>query len=64
MQVSAEIGQRREFVLKRALLIYEDQVSKRDQFATVHEIVREGALLDPDAAHGTISTCFPAAHCT
>src|SRR5207245_230478 len=36
-----------EFVLKRALLIYEDQVSKRDQFATVHEIVREGAEPQP-----------------
>jgi hypothetical protein len=33
MNVTTEIGNRREFVLKQALLIYEDQVSKRDQLS-------------------------------
>jgi PRTRC genetic system protein B len=47
MQVSTEIGHQREFVLKRALLIYEDQISRREQFATVHEIVREGSEPQP-----------------
>jgi len=42
MQVTTEIGSRHEFVLKQALLIYEDQISKRDQFITVHNVLREG----------------------
>lgn len=42
MQVTAEIGSRREFVLKQALLIYEDQISKREQFVTVHNVLLEG----------------------
>lgn len=47
MQVSAEIGSRREFVLKQALLIYEDKISKREQFVTVHDILRERNGLQP-----------------
>ena|SRR5579859_4553925 len=43
MRVTTEIGNRHEFVLKQALLVYEDQVSRREQFVTVHEILREGA---------------------
>jgi len=42
MQVTTEIGNRRDFVLKQALLIYEDQISKHERFVTVHDIVREG----------------------
>jgi PRTRC genetic system protein B len=41
MRVTTEIGNRHEFVLKRALLVYEDQVSRRDQFVTVHDVIRE-----------------------
>jgi PRTRC genetic system protein B len=40
MNVTTEIGSRRDFVLKQALLIYEDQVSKREQFVTVHDVLR------------------------
>lgn len=43
MQVTTEIGNRHQFVLKKALLIYEDQISRREQFATVHDVLREGA---------------------
>src|SRR5579859_3688550 len=43
MRVSTEIGDRRDFVLKTALLIYEDQISRREQFATVHEVFRGSA---------------------
>lgn len=47
MQVTTEIGSRREFVLKQALLIYEDQISKREQFVTLHDILRERKGLQP-----------------
>jgi len=47
MQVTTEIGSRREFILKQALLIYEDQISKREQFVTVHGILRECNGLQP-----------------
>jgi len=43
MRVSTEIGDRRDFVLKTALLIYEDQISRREQFATVHEVLQRSA---------------------
>ncbi|PYP92028.1 MAG: PRTRC system protein B [Candidatus Angelobacter sp. Gp1-AA117] len=43
MQVTTEIGNRHQFVLKKALLIYEDQISRREQFVTVHDVLREGA---------------------
>lgn len=42
MQVNTEIGIRREFVLKHALLIYEDQISRSEQFVTAHDILRQG----------------------
>ena len=42
MRVTTEIGNRHEFVLKQALLLYEDQVSRHEQFVTVHEVIREG----------------------
>jgi hypothetical protein len=37
-----EIGNRHQFVLKNALLIYEDQISRGEQFAAVHDVQREG----------------------
>lgn len=43
MRVTTEIGNRHEFVLKRALLVYEDQLSRREQFVTVHDVIREGS---------------------
>ena len=44
MRVTTEIGNRHEFVLKQALLVYEDQLSRRKQFVTVHEVIREGSV--------------------
>jgi len=43
MRVSTQIGDRREFILTKAVLIYEDQVQKREKFATVHDVIRAGA---------------------
>jgi PRTRC genetic system protein B len=45
MLVTTEIGNRHNYVLKHALLIYEDQISKRDQFVSVHDIL--GAESEP-----------------
>jgi PRTRC genetic system protein B len=42
MRVTTEIGNRHQFVLKQAMLVYEDHLSKREQFVTLHEILREG----------------------
>jgi PRTRC genetic system protein B len=57
MRVTTEIGNRHEFVLKQALLVYEDQVSRREQFVTVHEILREGAEpQQPRLGPGTLLT--------
>ena len=43
MRVSTEIGNRHEFVLKQALLVYEDQISRHEQFVTVHDVLRGGS---------------------
>jgi PRTRC genetic system protein B len=57
MRVTTEIGNRHQFVLKQALLVYEDQISKREQFVTVHEILREGAEpREPRLGPGTLLT--------
>jgi PRTRC genetic system protein B len=57
MQVTTEIGNRHQFVLKRALLIYEDQISRREQFVTVHDVLREGAEpQSPRLGPGTLLT--------
>jgi PRTRC genetic system protein B len=57
MRVTTEIGNRHQFVLKQALLVYEDQISKREQFVTVHEILREGAEPQkPRLGPGTLLT--------
>lgn len=42
MQLITEIGDRRNFVLKKAILVYEEVVHNREQFATLHEVLREG----------------------
>ena len=39
MQVTIQIGKIRDFHLKQAILIYEDQVSQREKFATVHQVL-------------------------
>jgi PRTRC genetic system protein B len=42
MQVSIQIGTSRDFHLKQAILIYEDRVSPREKFATVHPVIPQG----------------------
>lgn len=39
MNMAIEIGDRCEYVLTRAVLIYEEQVHKRQQFATIHDVI-------------------------
>lgn len=57
MQVTTEIGNRHQFVLRKALLVYEDQISKRDQFVTMHAVLREGAEpQQPRLGPGTLLT--------
>jgi PRTRC genetic system protein B len=57
MRVTTEIGSRHQFVLKQALLVFEDQISKREQFVTIHEILREGAApQEPRLGPGTLLT--------
>jgi PRTRC genetic system protein B len=43
MRVTTEIGERRDFLLTKALLIYEEQIRKREQFATVHDVLHPSA---------------------
>lgn len=50
-----QIGKSRDFHLKQAILIYEDQVSQREKFATVHQIAKardQQTILSP----GTLLT--------
>jgi PRTRC genetic system protein B len=50
MQVAIQIGKNRDFHLKQAILIYEDQVSQREKFATVHQVAKgqdQQAILGP-----------------
>jgi PRTRC genetic system protein B len=42
MQVTTQIGDRRDFLLTKAILVYEEQVNKREVFATLHDVVYEG----------------------
>lgn len=41
MQVTIQIGDRKDFVLTKALLIYEEQLHKQEQFATLHHVVHD-----------------------
>ena len=41
MRISTQIGNRQEFVLTKALLIYEEQVDKREHFVTLHDVVHD-----------------------
>jgi PRTRC genetic system protein B len=50
MQVNIQIGKSRDFHLKQAILIYEDQVSHREKFATFHQVANgqdQQAILGP-----------------
>lgn len=42
MNITTEIGDRREFLLTKAVLIYQEQVLKQEQFATVHNVFAGG----------------------
>lgn len=55
MQVAIQIGKSRDFHLKQAILIYEDQVSQREKFATVHQVAR-GQDQQANLGPGTLLT--------
>ena len=57
MQLITEIGDRRNFVLRKAILVYEEVVYNRERFATLHEVLREGAEpQQPRLGPGTLLT--------
>jgi PRTRC genetic system protein B len=45
MKVTTQIGDRSNFVMTRAILVYEEQIHKHEAFATLHEVMhaRSGA---------------------
>jgi PRTRC genetic system protein B len=47
MQFRTEIGDRRTFVLTKAILVYEETLHNRERFATLHNVLREGAESQP-----------------
>ena len=56
MQVTIQIGKSRDFRLKEAILIYEDQVSQREKFATVHQIISQGLQQQASLGPGNLLT--------
>ena len=56
MQVAMQIGKTHDFQLKKAILIYEDQVSQREKFATVHPVVPQGPEKQASIGPGTLLT--------
>lgn len=56
MQVTTQIGNNHDFQLKQAILIYEDQISRRAKFATVHRVTQSGVGQPPSLAPGTLLT--------
>src|ERR1051326_1736179 len=56
MQVITQIGKSRDFQLKQAILIYEDQVSQREQFATVHQVNLQAPDQPASLGPGTLLT--------
>ncbi len=60
MHVTTEIGVSYEFVLTAAVMIYEDRVHKREQFATIHKIrsVRSAEPWSGQFAHHSILARF------
>ena len=43
MRLITEIGERKNFVLAKAILMYQNTLRDREVFATVHDVIREGA---------------------
>jgi PRTRC genetic system protein B len=56
MQVVTQIGSSRNFQLKQAILIYEDQVSQREKFATVHQVNLQAPDQQASLGPGTLLT--------
>jgi len=56
MQVTTQIGNNHDFQLKRAILIYEDQISQRAKFATVHRVTQSHPGQPSSLAPGTLLT--------
>lgn len=51
-----QIGKARDFQLKHAILIYEDQVSRREKFATVHTVIQQGPQQQASLGPGNLLT--------
>src|SRR6185437_12651812 len=56
MQVTIQIGKSRDFQLKQAVLIYEDQISRREKFATVHPVITHGPQQQSSLGPGNLLT--------
>src|SRR5438270_9882056 len=56
MQVVTQVGSSRDFQLKQAILIYEDQVANRDRFATVHTVNLDGPEQKASLGPGSLLT--------
>lgn len=51
-----QIGKTRDFHLTQAILIYEDQISQREKFATVHPVIVEGPEQQASLGPGSLLT--------
>jgi PRTRC genetic system protein B len=56
MQVITQIGKTRDFQLKQAILIYEDQVSQHEKFATVHPVTSDSSDQQASLGPGSLLT--------
>lgn len=56
MNLQTEIGDRREFKLTNAVLLYEEQVFKRECFATVHPVFQQEADGESRLGPGSLLT--------
>ena len=52
--VEGKVVDRREFVLAKAILIYQEQVFKQEQFATVHDVVHDAQTSHPRRGPGSL----------
>ena len=57
MRLATEIGDQRRFVLKTAILVYNEVARNRENFVTVHEVLQEGSEpQQPRLGPGTLLT--------
>ena len=56
MQVTIQIGKSRDFQLKQAVLIYEDQITRREKFAAVHPVIPQAPQKPASLGPGSLLT--------